>query len=281
MHNRETILLVGHGSRHQPGNREILKFCDQWRERHPAWSIEVCFIELASPLLDAGLDAAAAHAGTVIVVPLILNAAGHVKVEIPEYLEQARQRHPRTTFVYASHLGVNDTVLQILQRNLQQRMQQLDMPDPKTTGVILLGRGSSDRAANGELAKMTRWLFEESEHDLVELAFTGVTHPRVESVVRRQISLGMSQIIVLPYYLFTGTLMERIKRQLNHLTVQYPHVRFSLAGYFGFEEEVFALLDERVSEVRGEGGERQPLVCDGCSFRQAAHHTHHHHGSQI
>ncbi len=44
-----------------------------------------------------------------------------------------------------------------------QRMQvllQLDVPDPRTTGVILLGRGSSDRLANGDVARMARWLWE-------------------------------------------------------------------------------------------------------------------------
>jgi sirohydrochlorin cobaltochelatase len=61
------------------------------------------------------------------------------------------------------------------------------MPDPQTTGVILLGRGSSDAGANGELAKMARWLFEDNDHELVDLAFTGVTWPRLETVVQRQV----------------------------------------------------------------------------------------------
>jgi sirohydrochlorin cobaltochelatase len=60
------------------------------------------------------------------------------------------------------------------------------MPDPQTTGVILLGRGSSDAGANGELAKMARWIFEDNDHELVDLAFTGVTWPRLETVVQRQ-----------------------------------------------------------------------------------------------
>ncbi|MFH0352527.1 MAG: CbiX/SirB N-terminal domain-containing protein, partial [Chromatiales bacterium] len=125
----------------------------------------------------------------------------------------------------------------------------LDAPDPKTTGVILLGRGSSDRMANGDVAKMARWLLEETEHELVDLAFTGITHPRLERVVQRQVRLGMTQITVLPYYLFTGTLIERIKRQVGHLRAQYPRIRFALADHFGFEEEIFHLVDDRVREA--------------------------------
>ena len=43
--NDTAILLVGHGSRNRDGNAEILHFAAQWRERHPAWRIETCFIE--------------------------------------------------------------------------------------------------------------------------------------------------------------------------------------------------------------------------------------------
>jgi sirohydrochlorin ferrochelatase len=45
-----------------------------------------------------------------------------------------------------------------LKRQLRRAMAALDMPDPTTTGVVLLGRGSSDRGANGDMAKMARWL---------------------------------------------------------------------------------------------------------------------------
>lgn len=269
----ETILLVGHGSRDERGNKEIEIFAQNWRQRHPRRRIELCFIEFAEILLAEGLDRAAAAGGNVVVVPLILNAAGHVKMEIPEAIEEARERHPEVQFIYARHLGAVDPLLGILLRNLQGAARQLDFPDPRTTGVILLGRGSSDRAANGEVAKMARWLFEESEHDLVDVAFTGITHPRLESVVARHERLGMKQIFILPYYLFTGTLIARIGRQTDHLREQYPGVRFSLADYFGFEDEIYCLLDERVEEALG----GRAAECDGCKYRESAEH--HQHGA--
>jgi sirohydrochlorin cobaltochelatase len=64
-----TILLVGHGSRNRDGNKETLHFAAQWRERHPDWRIEVCFIEHAEVLLDDGLDRAARDARRVLVSP--------------------------------------------------------------------------------------------------------------------------------------------------------------------------------------------------------------------
>jgi sirohydrochlorin cobaltochelatase len=272
----EIILLVGHGSRDPAGNREIETFADRWRRRHPDWRIEVCFIEFAEVLVADGLTRAARLARRVVVVPLILNAAGHVKMEIPEHIEAARARHPATEFIYAPHLDACEPILSILKRRLQAAMRELDMPDPRTTGVILLGRGSSDRMANGEVAKMARWLQEAGEHELVDIAFTGITHPRLERVVQHQVQLGMMQLVVLPYYLFTGMLMQRIARQVEHLRRQYPHIRLACGSHFGFEEEIFALLAQRVSEA---GCETTRMPCDGCKYRQIAHgHAHHHHG---
>ena len=277
-----SILLVGHGSRNIEGNREIEKFSALWSQRNPQWRIETCFIEFADLLLDGGLDAAAKGAARVIVVPLILNAAAHVKMEIPHHIAKARQRHPETDFIYTPHLGANDQILTILKRNLLSLMQNMAMPDPKTTGIILLGRGSSDRIANGEVAKMARWLFEESDHEQVDIAFTGITYPRLEGVVQQQVALGATQIVILPYYLFTGTLIERIKQQVSRLQRSYPQITIACGHYFGFEDEISQLLDQRVKAAMGEDSdsETQMMECDGCQYRQQAEdegHGHHHH----
>lgn len=276
----DTILLVGHGSREASGNAEILLFAERWRARHPDWRIEVGFIEFADPLLDPALNHAARNSGRVLVLPLILNAAGHVRQDIPSAIQRAQKRHPDVQFLYAPHLAVSDPLLRILKRFLRQAMLQLDVPDPRTTGVILLGRGSSDRLANGDVARMARWLWEIGDHERVDLAFTGVTFPRLEKVVRDQVALGMMQIVVMPYYLFTGTLIKRIGRQMENLAAQYPQVRFAHTSYFGFEPEIARMLDERVHALKqGVGAIDLDRLMRPDPFRESGgHHHHHHHG---
>jgi len=278
----DTILLVGHGSRDARGNEEIGCFADRWRKRRPNDRIEACFIEFADRLLDQGMDAAAKDSDRVIVVPLILGAAGHVKMEIPHHIAHARKRHPKVEFVMAKHLGATDKIFNALKSELSKAMLALDAPDAKNSGVVLLARGSSDRVANGEIAKIARWLFEETEHEMVDLAFTGITFPKVETVVQRQVACGMKQVIVLPYYLYTGVLIERITRQVQRLREQYPTVAFGLGCYIGFDDAIYDLLDERVADAKGEGRkEPKMLECDGCKYRDFAeehgvgHHHHH------
>ena len=265
----ETILLVGHGSRENSGNDEILAFAAQWRQRQPTWSIEVCFIEFSEITMSEGLRRAASSARRVVVVPLILNAAGHVKMDIPQAIDAARLKFPQVQFLYTPQLTACDQLLSVVKRRLKTAMQSLDMPDPTTTGVVLLGRGSSDRHANGEMAKMARWVMEETDHELVDVAFTGITYPRLEKAVQRHSLLGMTQVVVLPYYLFNGTLVARIERQVAHLKVQYPTIRFTSTAYFGFEREIFEVLEQRVLDVK-RGAPAALMPCDGCKFREFA-----------
>lgn len=277
---QDTVLLIGHGSRRNDSNQEIYNFAAQWQQRNPQWHIEVCFIELADVLLDDGLRKAAQNSKRVIAVPLILNAAGHVKMEIPQHIAKARELYPDTTFHLTRHLGVSDAMLQLLQRQLAAVMKQMDQPDPHTTGIIILGRGSSEPSANGEMAKLARWLFEATDHPMVDIAFTGITFPRIEEAVYRQQKLDMRQIIILPYYLFSGVLIDRISRQHQTLGQQYPHIRFGLGTYFGFDDTIFSTLNQRVEQILHNSGDPQMLECDGCRFRALAEehgHGHHHH----
>jgi len=281
---KTTVLLVGHGSRDKNGNIEIEKFSTEWQSQNSNWDITTCYIEFADILLDDGLDIAADKAtanksNQVIIVPLILNAAGHVKMEIPHHINKARDRHSHIEFAYARHLGAGEPILSILKRNLRKALATIEMPDPRSTGVIILGRGSSDQFANGEIAKMARWLFEKTDHDIVDIAFTGITYPRLETVVQRQRLIGMTQIVILPYYLFTGTLIERIKRQTIRLQQQYPNISFSLSNHFGFENEIYNLLSTRVKQALGGSNDKIMLECDGCQYRELAEaegHSHQH-----
>ena len=270
-----TVLLIGHGSRKIEGNAEILRFADTWRAQRPGWRIEVCFIEHADVLMDEGLDRAAANSKKVIAVPLILNAAGHVKMELPQAVEAARARHPGVEFACAPHLGMGREIFDILRHRIDHLLHDLAVPDPRTTGIILLGRGSSDAGANGEIARMARWVFEDMQHELVDIAFTGITLPRLETVVQRQAKLGMTQIVIQPVYLFTGVLIERIEQQVARLRQSYPQIAFALGGYFGFDRGIYELADARVREHGASSG---MLECDGCRYRLAAEHDHHHCG---
>ena len=72
-------------------------------ERLAGSPVIVGFNEFCAPGLDEALDrAAAAFDGRVVVITTMVTRGGeHSEVDIPAAIQQARERHPHTSFVYA------------------------------------------------------------------------------------------------------------------------------------------------------------------------------------
>lgn len=269
---KEVVLLVAHGTRDpgNEGNREVEELAGLWQARHSGIPVRLCWIEHAPVLLPQGLEQAVAElgdgGGRLLVLPLVLNAAGHVKHDIPQAIAAARARHPGVEFRCGCHLGTTDQLLKALRYRLHQAIVGLAMPDPRTAGVVLLARGASDIEATGEVAKMAHWIYATTQHELVLPAFTDVCFPRLEQVVQWLDLLGASQLIVLPYYLFTGRLIKRIEQQVERLTQQYPNRVIVQADYIGAHEQLLDLLDLRLKQCR-EGSALSPY--DGPTLLQS------------
>src|SRR5579859_4839387 len=101
------LLLVGHGSRDPRATAEHESLARAYRTRRSGAKVETAYIELSEPLLEEGLARAASGARRVVVVPLFLFGAGHVKNDVPLALEAARARFPGVAFSAAPPLGVH------------------------------------------------------------------------------------------------------------------------------------------------------------------------------
>lgn len=266
-----TILLVARGSTDRDNLKEAEMFLQHWRNMNPKTRFELCFIEQGGVLLEQGLNHAAKGVKRVIIVPLMLKLDDLVKEAFALDLVKARHQNPKVMFYLLKHLEPNEVMLNILKRSLQNVLENMLAPDPKTTGVILVGKGATDKVANSEITKLSRWMFEETEHDLADVAFTETAYPRLESVVQRQVKLGMTQIAILPYYLFTDTMVKRLGQQVERLQVQYPNITLGLGHYLGFEQEIYDLLDQKVVQFV-EGTEKNMLECDGCHYLSRHQH---------
>jgi sirohydrochlorin cobaltochelatase len=258
------ILLVGHGSREQPGNDEFLRFCEMVRPHLGPERVETCFIELASPLVPESLDRCVAlGARRVIALPVILLAAGHVKVELPHELDEAKERHPGVEFLYGRHIGLDPLVMEIVNDRLAEVEQHAAWP-AEDTAVLVVGRGSSDPDANSDLYKLARLLWESRRYPWVEACFVGVTQPSVPDGLQRCRALGARRIIVLPYFLFTGVLIPRIYRLVAEFAAAHAGVEVRIADYLNGHSKLFRVLRQRKLEaLRGEAR----MNCALCKYR--------------
>ena len=272
----KAILFVGHGSRLAAGNEEVTQFVEELKPTlDKNLLVESCFLEFASPDIAQGIDHCVSKGATEIhVVPIILLQAGHSKIHIPAAIDAGKEKYPDVHIIYARPLGVHEGIFEILKERLMEAGFQIEGKNDDTA-ILLIGRGGSDIDANSDFYKISRMLWEQLHVLTVECAFMGVTYPTVDEGMERCVKLGAKKIIMLPYFLFTGILMERMRDMRETYAVYYPEIDIILANYFGYHPTLKNVLKDRITEsLQGE----VKMNCDTCQYRlNAAQFVEHHH----
>ena len=275
MTGRPSLLIVGHGSRSAAGVAEYWKLAGVVADQAPEIDVGCGFLELASPDLDTAVDHVVAMGATsVVATPLVLLGAGHMKNDGPAVLHRARHRHPSIDFRYARDLGVHPLVLEVAQDRV---MASVAADDPAATAVVLVGRGSSDPDANADLYKVSRLLWDSRGLGMVEPAFVSLAAPDVPAALDRCRMLGATRIAVVPYFLFTGVLVDRIRAQTAAWAAAHPGLDVRPGPHLGADARIARLVLERYGEALV-GDVR--MNCDLCIYRVALPGYEHHHHSQ-
>lgn len=260
----EHVILVGHGSRDQEGVDEFVGFARDFAAANgrPA---QPAFLEFAQqPVLDAIDEAVAGGARSVYLLPLFLGAAGHQKTDVPAAIQISRAKYPGIALHYGAPLGPDARLLDVLGRRIAAAEAGAPLRPRGETALLLVGRGSGDPDSNSDVAKMARLLWEGRGLKTAEIAFAGITAPTVQEGVDRCAALGAKRIIVLPYFLFTGVLVKRIRKDAEGraalVGLEVVH-----AGHIGSDALVHEVLSERLEEaVQG----RVAMSCDVCIYRR-------------
>lgn len=246
-------MVVGHGTTSTAGIYQLVNVVDQLRAEVGV-PVGYGFIELAKPGIKEGLSALleSGDISTVLMLPLLLLAAGHVKSDVPNAVWAARDAFPEVAFHSARELGIAGSLLDIVEQRTLSPFELISDPNPGTNTdfTLLVGRGSTDPDANSDLYKIARLLTERSAIGQVEPAFVSLATPHVPEGLDRVVRLGANAITVTPYFLFTGTLLERIYTQSRAWGMDNPDVSLRLAREIGPDRRITQLLLERADEIR-------------------------------
>jgi len=271
---RPALLIVGHGSRSAAGVAEYWDLARVVTEAAPELDVGCGFIELASPDLDTAVDRLVERgAASVVAVPLVLLGAGHMKDDGPAALHRGRHRHPAVRFAYGRQLGIHPLVLSVAEDRIKAA---IGAGDPAETAVVLVSRGSSDPDANADLYKVARLLWDSRGLALVEPAFVSLAEPSVPAALERCRRLGARRIVVVPYFLFTGILVDRIADQVAEWAGAHPDIDAGPGPHLGADPRIAALVLDRYAEALAGGAH---MNCDLCVYRHALpgyEHKHQH-----
>jgi sirohydrochlorin cobaltochelatase len=280
------VLICGHGSRDRRGVAEFADLTIALKARFPQYPVAHGYLEFATPIIGDGLDRLRDEgADRILAVPGMLFAAGHAKNDIPALLNDYATRHPGLRIDYGRELGIDAKMLGAAAARIREALARTrDNVPVEDIMLVVVGRGASDPDANSNVAKAMRMLWEGLGFGWGETAYSGVTFPLVAPALERAARLGFKRIVVFPYFLFSGVLVNRIYAHTDEAAARHPDVEFVKAPYLGGHELVVETFVERVHEtLNGETA----MNCALCKYRDAIpgfeaevglpQESHHHH----
>ncbi|MEU6726817.1 sirohydrochlorin chelatase [Nonomuraea wenchangensis] len=270
------LLLIGQGSHDDAYAAEFGRFVHRLRCRLDLTAVDVSggYLERATPRLSdsvASLVARGHH--RLVALPLSLSRASD---DLGAAMEREQQRHPTLMYDYGRPLGPDPRVLSLLAERLTEaaadlsdprapepaaarpRLRAVDAPvdedlhvEPGETGIVLVGEGSTDPAANAEIHRVSRLFWETHAYDFmtVETAFVSVTPPGVPGGLERCRRLGAKRVIVVPYLLFAGGMLERVWAQALAYGAGHPDLDIRCAEVIGDCEPLADVVIERYEEA--------------------------------
>jgi sirohydrochlorin cobaltochelatase len=279
------VLVVGHGTRSQEGVAEFFRLTDHLREKFPQRLCATGFLEFATPTIDEGLrELVQQGARRITAVPGMLMAAGHAKNDIPSELNEFQARTPDISITYGTELGLHARMLQAAKERIESVESQFGPGYRRAdTLLMVIGRGASDSDANSNICKITRMLWEGMGFGWAETSFSGVTAPLVADGLERVRQLGFTRVIVFPYFLFTGRLIDRIYSAADDFQIKYPNIQLVKAPYLSDHPKVLEAFLERLRDAENGDGRMNCQLCQyreqiiGFEHKQGAPQVGHHH----
>ena len=260
------IVVAGHGSRDPDAVREFEALVELVRLRAPLHVVHHGYLEFSSPTIAEAVAAnIAAGARQVAVIPGVLLAARHAKNDMPSEVQALTLAYPSIDLYFGAPLSPHPRLLQLA----QERVLEAEATSPLTvrrsdTCLVLVGRGTTDPDANGDIAKLARMLEEGMGFGGVHVCYSGTAKPLVADGLRSAAQLGFARLVVLPFFLFDGVLIKRIYAAVEELQLREPGLEVLKAAYLGAHPHVADVIIERAVEaVEG----RAAMNCSLCKYR--------------
>ncbi|KUP97702.1 sirohydrochlorin chelatase [Thermobifida cellulosilytica] len=202
------LVAVAHGSADPRSAATVEALFARVRRLRPGLDVRVSYLDHVAPDPHSAVaELAAEGAGEVVVLPTLLTAAYHSKVDLPRELERVRRDYPWLRVRYADTLGPHPLLLDAVERRLAEAGAA---PGPGTA-LVLASAGSSDAQANAVVEAAARELAARGPWREVRAAFASASSPSPDEAVRAALAAGAERVAVASYLLAAGFFADRVR----------------------------------------------------------------------
>lgn len=232
------VVLVAHGSRDPRAAASTRALARAVAAARPGLDVRTAYLDHTSPKPPQVLGALqeAGHA-TATLVPLLLTAAYHGRIDIPAVLDRARADGLRAQVNVTDVLGpVDGRVHPALLAGLRRRLAELGVA---YDGVVLGAAGTRDEAARATVGQVAEALGAELGVACIP-AYASASGPTGAEAVRELRAAGARQVVMAAYFLAPGRLYETVAGSARAAGA------VAVAAPLGNAPEIAALILDRV-----------------------------------
>lgn len=244
------VLIVGHGTASAVGAEECRRVAAMVAELLPALRVELGFLEIIEPSIDAAMDSmAAAGCREVVVVPILLFAAGHARRDVPEAVIRAAEARGIATR-QAGVIGCHEAVVELAR--LRHREAVAGRPPVAPTRIVVVGRGASDPSAESQLRAFAEAAFEDAFGGAasVGLGFVAAARPTLdEAIAVAAAEAGDGRVVVHPHLLFHGHVETQVAERIERARREHPAIDWVVVGRLGADRRVAKAVAERARQA--------------------------------
>ncbi len=263
---KEGILLCGHGTRREAGVKSFKRLVSILKERYQnTYEVDYGFLEFNHPTYEAAVERMYLNGvRKIYALPVILFAGSHAKNDIPYELNTLQTYHDDLTISMGKHIGVSSFLLDLSLKRIEETEKQLPKIDRKETCLVVVGRGTTDPDANSDVAKLTSMLWNGMGFGFATTVYSGTAYPKIDEGLQLVEKLGFKRTIVIPFFFFTGVLLERVYKHVSEMDSQSKN-EYVYTDPFGADELILKAFDERLHEAKNGIAN---MNCQLCKYRK-------------
>lgn len=116
----KAIVILGHGSRRQEANEEVLLLGEMVQSKHPEWKVAVAFVEFAQPSIEDTLERLYQQGiEEVKIVPMFLTVGNHLHQGLPKRLGLFQEKFPME-ITMAKHIGADPVLVTLIEKRVNE-----------------------------------------------------------------------------------------------------------------------------------------------------------------
>lgn len=237
------VLYVSHGSRIKEATDEANSFIESVKQSIDIPLQEICFLELAQPDIQQGVEKLIAKGATEIsVIPVLLLSAGHYFKDIPKEIDEIKTQYPEVTFTYGEPLGVQPRLTGIL----KERIEETKVAIQEDAKLLVVGRGSYNPQTKIDITAIGQALYESTAFKNVEVCYLAACEPSFEEALQDALHEEYSQVFIAPYLWFTGVLERHIEQTATEHNTKSDII---VCEHLGHHPSIQEALKDRVLET--------------------------------